>query len=123
MKGLRAGLCQLTRAADGRSQAEGLTGSAVFRFKARRAPPRFWTPLLAQGNPLPDLPPPNGGKVHRMGFYHVISDKLCGGDREELGLGDPTATNVFIYTPKPYDESTYRGYQAGPRQYNPRIVD
>jgi len=35
----------------------------------------------------------------------------------------PTAAEIFIYTPKPLDESAYRGYQAGPRQYNPRIMD
>ena len=83
----------------------------------------LWNLKTAKGNPLPDLPPPNGGKVHRMGFYHAIPANLCGDNREELVLWDPTATDVFIYTPTPFDESTYRGYQAGPRQYNPRIMD
>jgi hypothetical protein len=83
----------------------------------------LWDLKTAKGNPLPDLPPPNGGKVHRMGFYHAISANLCGDDREELVLWDPTATDVYIYTPKPLDESAYRGYQAAPRQYNPRIMD
>ena len=83
----------------------------------------LWDLKTAKGNPLPDLPPPNGGKVHRMGFYHAIPANLCGDDREELVLWDPTATDIFIYTPKPLDQSAYRGYRAGPRQYNPRIMD
>ena len=28
-----------------------------------------------------------------------------------------------VDTPKPLDQSAYRGYRAGPRQYNPRIMD
>lgn len=83
----------------------------------------LWDLKTAKGNPLPDLPPPGGGEVHRMGFYHAIPANLCGDDREELVLWDPTDTDVFIYTPKPLDESAYRGYQDGPRQYNPRIMD
>ena len=83
----------------------------------------LWDLKKAKGNPLPDLPPPNGGKVHRMGFYHAIPANLCGDDREELVLWDPTATDIYIYTPRPFDESAYRGYRAGPRQYNPRLMD
>ena len=83
----------------------------------------LWDLKTMQGNPLPNLPPPNGGKVHRMGFYHAIPANLCGDGREELVLWDPTATDVFIYTPKPLDTSAYHGYLAGPRQYNPRIMD
>ena len=83
----------------------------------------LWDLKTANGNLLPDLPPPNGGKVHRMGFYHAIPANLCGDDREELVLWDPTATDVFIYTPKPLDQSAYRAYRAGLRQYNPRIMD
>ena len=83
----------------------------------------LWDLKTAKGNPLPDLPTPNGGKVHRMGFYHAIPANLCGDDREELVLWDPTATDIFIYTPRPLDQSAYRGYRAGPRQYNPRIMD
>jgi hypothetical protein len=83
----------------------------------------LWDLKTMKGNPLPDLPPPNGGKVHRMGFYHAIPANLCGDDREEIVLWDPTATEIFIYAPKPLDQSAYRGYQAGPRQFNPRIMD
>jgi len=83
----------------------------------------LWDLKTAKGNPLPGVSPPNGGKVHRMGFYHAIPANLCGDDREELVLWDSTATDICIYTPKPLDQSAYRGYRAGPRQYNPRIMD
>ncbi len=83
----------------------------------------MWDLKTRRGSPLPDLPPPGGGKAHRMGFYHAISANVCGDDREEAVLYDPTARHVYIYTPKPLDESAYRGYVAGPRQYNPRLMD
>ena len=83
----------------------------------------LWDVERGTGGPLPDLPAPNGGQVHRMGFYHAIPANLCGDDREELVLWDPTATDIFIYTPHPLVRSVYRGYQPGPRQYNPRIMD
>ncbi len=83
----------------------------------------LWDMQQGKGGQLPGLPPPGGGKIHRMGFYHAIPVDLCGDNREELVLWDPTATDVYIYTPKPLDESAYRGYRAGPRQYNPRIMD
>ena len=54
---------------------------------------------------------------------HTFGGDLRIDDREELLLWDPTASELFIYTPKPLDESAYRGYQTGPRQYNPRIMD
>ncbi|MFV2070876.1 MAG: hypothetical protein ACC645_28250 [Pirellulales bacterium] len=34
-----------------------------------------------------------------------------------------TARDLYIYTPGPVDESAYTGYTAGPRQYNPRLMD
>ena len=83
----------------------------------------LWDLETGAGRSLPDLPAPNGNKVHRMGFYHAIPANACGDEREELVLWDPTARHVYIYTAKPLDESAYRGYQAGPRQYNPRLMD
>lgn len=83
----------------------------------------LWNLELKSGRPLPDLPPPNGNQVHRMGFYHAIPADVCGDEREELVLWDPTARHVYIYTPNPLDESAYQGYHAGPRQYNPRLMD
>jgi hypothetical protein len=83
----------------------------------------LWNLKTAKGYPLPGLPPANGARIHRMGFYHAIPADLCGDSREELLLWDPTATDIFVYTPKPLDQSAYRGYRAGPRQYNPRIMD
>ena len=58
-----------------------------------------------------------------MGFYHAIPANICGDEREELVLWDPTAKHIYIYTPKPLDESMYGGYVASPRQYNPRLMD
>jgi len=83
----------------------------------------LWDLATGRGQPLPNLPPPNGGDVHRMAFYHAIPANLCGDEREELVLWDPTAAHVYIYTPAPLDESVYTAYQAGPRQYNPRLMD
>ena len=76
-----------------------------------------------RGLPLPGLPPPGGGKVHRMGFYHAIPADIVGDRREELVLWDPTAASVFIYTPGPLDADAHPTYHAGPRQYNPRLMD
>jgi len=83
----------------------------------------LWDLQRAAGNPLPHLPPPNGNEIHRMGFYHAIPADICGDQREELVLWDPTARHVYIYTPQPLDQSLYKGYEAGPRQYNPRLMD
>ncbi len=83
----------------------------------------LWDIESAEGRPLPDLPPPNGNEVHRMGFHHVIPANVAGDERDELVIWDPTATDVFIYTPAPLDESAWKGYNAGPRQYNPRLMD
>ncbi|HIQ23420.1 MAG TPA: hypothetical protein EYH34_19530 [Planctomycetes bacterium] len=83
----------------------------------------LWDLELRRGSALPGLPPPNGGRAHRMAFYHCIPANLCGDEREELVLWDPTAAHVFIYAPRPVDESAYHGYKAGPRQYNPRLMD
>ena len=58
-----------------------------------------------------------------MGFYHAIAANVCGDGREELVVWDPTADAVYVYTPEPLDASAYGGYTAGPRQYNPRLMD
>lgn len=83
----------------------------------------LWDMEEAKGAPLPGLPPPNGGQVHRMGFHHAIPANLCGDQREELIVWDPTATHVYIYTAKPLDKSIRPAYHHGPRQYNPRLMD
>ena len=72
---------------------------------------------------LPGLPPPNGGDVHRMSFYHCIPANVCGDEREELVLWDPTSTAIYIYTPEPLEEAAFGRYRPGPRQYNPRLMD
>lgn len=84
---------------------------------------RLWDLELRQGIALPDLPEPNGTGVHRMAFHHAIAADVCGDEREELIVWDPTAAEVFIYTPEPVDEAVYQGYRPGPRQYNPRLMD
>ena len=83
----------------------------------------LWDFQTREGNPLPGLPPPNGGEVHRMGFFHAIAANVCGDAREELVLWDPTAPRVYVYTSRPFDAGAFRGYVAGPRQYNPRLMD
>lgn len=83
----------------------------------------LWDLETGEGAPLPGLPPPNGGDVHRMGFHHGIPANVCGDEREELILWDPTAAEVFVYAQRPVDQSLYRGWRSGPRQYNPRIMD
>jgi len=83
----------------------------------------LWDLQKQRGGPLPGLPPPAGGAVHRMGFYHAIPADLCGDRREELVLWDPTARFVFLYTNGPLKEAAYQGYRPGPRQYNPRLMD
>ncbi len=83
----------------------------------------LWDLEQGKGLPLPGLPPPGGGQVHRMGFHHAIAANIVGDRREELILWDPTATSVFIYTPAPLDANTLPTYRAGPRQYNPRLMD
>jgi hypothetical protein len=70
---------------------------------------------------LPDLPEPIGPA--RMGWYHCIPANICGDEREEIVVYNPWAGEVFIYTPEPLDEGTYRGYRGEERQYNARLMD
>jgi hypothetical protein len=83
----------------------------------------LWDLTRKTGCRLPSLPPPNGGKVHRMGFYHAIAADICSDAREELVAWDPTATHIYIFSPDPIIDAAYSGYKAGPRQYNPRLMD
>ena len=83
----------------------------------------LWDMQQGKGWQLQDLPPPNGGQVHRMGFYHVIPANLVGDIREELVIWDPTATHIYLYTPKSLNDTITPKYQHGPRQYNPRLMD
>lgn len=83
----------------------------------------LWDVATLQGRSLPELPPPGGNKIHRMGFYHAIPANICGDIREELVLWDPTARHVYLYTPSPLNEAAFTRYVAGPRQYNARLMD
>jgi len=70
---------------------------------------------------LPNLPPPIGPS--RMGWYHCIPADVCGDEREEVVLYNPWDKFIYIYTPYPLEEDKFKGYQAGPRQYNVRLMD
>ncbi len=70
---------------------------------------------------LPGLPEPVGPA--RMGWYHCIPANLCGDEREEIVLYNPWDKFIYIYTPFPLDEKAFKGYYAGPRQYNVRLMD
>ncbi|MFP4028814.1 MAG: hypothetical protein ACLFWL_13575 [Candidatus Brocadiia bacterium] len=83
----------------------------------------LWDMEQGRGFALPELPPPQGGDVHRMSFYHAIPADIVGDEREELVLWDPAARHVYIYSPAAVNESVTREYVAGPRQYNARLMD
>ena len=74
---------------------------------------------------LPDLPPANGKGIHRMGFHHAIPAELSGDGKEDLVVYDPTSTSVFIYSidPRIRTPLSESRFLAGPRQYNPRLMD
>jgi len=66
---------------------------------------------------------PKSLRRSRLGWYHCIAADICGDEREEMLLYNPWADSIFIYTPGPLHESAYGGFHAGPRQYNPRLMD
>jgi hypothetical protein len=70
---------------------------------------------------LPDLPPPVGDR--KMGWYHCIPADVCGDNREDIVVYNPWDRHVWIYTPAPFTEAAYTDYNAGPRQYNVRLMD
>jgi hypothetical protein len=70
---------------------------------------------------LPGLPEPTGPA--KMGWYHCIPANVCGDRREEVVLYNPWDRSVWIFTPEPFDRAAFRGYRAGRRQYNPRLMD
>ena len=81
----------------------------------------LWDPMGGAGIPLPGLPSPE--PVGRMAWYHCIPANLCGDEREELVLYNPWSTRIYIYTQPDSDGSAVSDYRAGPRQYNPRLMD
>lgn len=83
----------------------------------------LWDVEKTSGAPLPDLPPPSGLDVHKMGWHHGIAANVCGDEREEIVTYDPCAAHVYIYTAAPLEEAAFAGYFPGPRQYNPRLMD
>ena len=70
---------------------------------------------------MPGLPPPVGPP--KMGWYHCIPADLCGDAREEMLLYNPWDRFIYVYTPAPLVDGAYKGYRAGPRQYNARLMD
>lgn len=81
----------------------------------------LWDPLQGTAMPLPGLPRPEA--VGRMAWYHCIPADVCGDEREELVLYNPWATKIYIYTQHDNDQSAFTAFRAGPRQYNPRLMD
>lgn len=81
----------------------------------------LWDPVQGEAIPLPGLPPPEA--VGRMAWYHCIPANVCGDEREELVLYNPWTTRIYIYTQADNGGSVYTGFKAGPRQYNPRLMD
>ena len=70
---------------------------------------------------LPNLPKPIGPA--KMGWYHCIAANVCGDEREEVVLYNPWDKYVWIFSPEPLRPAAFDGYKAGPRQYNPRLMD
>lgn len=70
---------------------------------------------------LPGLPRPIGPT--KMGWYHCIAANVCGDEREEVVLYNPWDRYVWIFSPAPIRPAVFDGYKAGPRQYNPRLMD
>jgi hypothetical protein len=70
---------------------------------------------------LPNLPEPIG--LAKMGWYHCIAANVCGDEREEVVLYNPWDKYVWIFSPEPLKPGAFDGYKAGPRQYNPRLMD
>lgn len=70
---------------------------------------------------LPNLPKPTGPA--KMGWYHCIAANVCGDEREEVVLYNPWDKYVWIFSPEPVIPAAFDGYKAGPRQYNPRLMD
>jgi len=58
-----------------------------------------------------------------MGWHHCIPANICGDARQEVVLYNPWDPQIYIYTPSPAEPDAYTGYIAGPRQYNPRLMD
>ncbi|MFB6219279.1 MAG: hypothetical protein ABEH77_08945 [Halobacteriaceae archaeon] len=67
------------------------------------------------------LPEPAGPA--KQGWYHCIPADVCGDGREEAVVYNPWDDAVYVFTPAPLDEAAYGGYDPGPRQYNPRLMD
>ncbi len=82
--------------------------------------------MLWEGNgkvfaKLPNLPRPIGDP--KMGWYHCIPANICGDEREEVVIYNPWDKYIWIYTPSPFNEKKFNGYEASPRQYNVRLMD
>ncbi len=68
---------------------------------------------------LPGLPQPIGQV--KMGWYHAIPANVFGDEREEVVLYNPWDRYIWIYGPS--SSGQFKGYKAGSRQYNARIMD
>lgn len=69
-----------------------------------------------------ELPQPRIGEK-RQGWYHAIPADVVGDKGEELIIYNPWDKAIFIYTGQPKGRAQEKAFVAGPRQYNPRLMD
>lgn len=82
--------------------------------------------MLWQGNGhafarLPDLPPVKGNP--RQGWYHCIPVHMNEAPREDILVYNPWDRRVFLFTREGTRSAPPLPFTAGPRQYNPRLMD
>jgi len=103
------------------------TGMEVVHWNGEDAPAllynggMLWDPLRGAGVPFPELAPPD--PIGCMAWYHCIPANVCGDAREEVILYNPWTTRIYVYTQHDSDGTALTGFKAGPRQYNPRLMD
>lgn len=81
----------------------------------------LWDPVAVESWTPPNLPPLQGPR--RMGWYHCIPADLNGDGPEEMVLYNPWDNTVHVYGSTPPPDLPVAGFKAGPRQYNPRLMD
>lgn len=70
---------------------------------------------------LPGLPDPVGH--HRQGWYHCIPAGIWSSVREDLVIYNPWDRYVYVFTQRALADREPACFQAGPRQYNVRLMD
>jgi len=70
---------------------------------------------------LPHLPAVKGDK--KMGWYHCIPVDAYESPGEELLVYNPWDQYVLLYSKQSQGGATFKKFEAGPRQYNVRLMD